>query len=100
MAKSRIIRGKYFREHPLCIKAGTLVEFIDHGKTGINGLRLYFDGYDTFGKRKVTDHFDLYPVFKEVAKNGQMNASRSHFIDASGFTFGHYDLKVIVEPEH
>ena len=100
MAKSRIIRGKYFREHPLCIKSGTLVEFIDRGKTGINGLRLYFDGYDTFGKRKVIDHFDLYPVFKEVAKNGKMNNSKSHFIDACGFTFGTYDLKVIEEPEY
>lgn len=99
MAKSKIIRGRYFREHPLCIKAGTLVELIDHSNDGTNGKRLYFDGYDTFGKRKVTDHFDLYPVFKEVAKSGQMNPSRSCFVDPFGFTCGAYDLKIIAEPE-
>ncbi len=103
MAKPKIIRGKFFREHPLCIKAGTLVEFVVKRKRlndGMNGVRLYFDGYDTFGRRKVTDCFDLYPVFKEVAKNGGMNRSRSHFVDASGFSLGYYDLKVIAEPEY
>ena len=101
MAKSKIIRGKFFREHPLCIKAGTLVEFVVNlPNDGLNGKRLYFDGYDTFGRRKVTDYFDLYPVFKEVAKNGGMNRSKSYYIDAAGFSLGDYDLMVIAEPEY
>ena len=100
MAKSKIIRGKFFREHPLCIKPGTLVEFVvNRHNDGLNGKRLYFDGYDTWGIRRVMDGSDLYPVFKEVAKNGKMNRSRGYFIDAAGFSLGYYDLKVISEPE-
>lgn len=99
MEKSRIISGKYFREHPFCIKSGTLVELIDKVATNCEGARFYFDGYDTYGARKVNDYFGLWPVFKCVAKDGGINRSRSHFVDASGFTFGRYDLKVIREPE-
>ena len=100
MNKQKIITGKYFREHPFCIKSRTLVEIIDNGNVGLNGKRLYFDGYDTFGKRKAVDYFDLYPIFKEVAKNGDMNPNRSFFVDAYGFTSGTYDLRIIKEPEY
>lgn len=100
MSKKKIISGKYFREHPFCIKSETLVEIIDHGNLGLNGKRVYFDGYDTFGKRKATDYFDLYPVFKEVAKDGGMNPSKSYYIDAFGFTSGLYDLRIVKEPEY
>lgn len=95
MEQQRIIKGKYFREHPFCIKAGTLVELID--RTG-TGRRLYFDGYDAYGARRIYDYLGLFPVFKYLAKDGSINRNRNHFIDPHNFTTGRYDIKVIREP--
>ena len=64
------MRASILLSHPFLIPRGTKLELKNNASGTVHTV--FFAGYKTFGRGLLVDHYDLFPAFRDISKDGRM----------------------------